>query len=125
MVPIDAMLIQQVLINLLENALRYTSAGSPLEIEATRANNQVILEVRDRGPGIGREDAERLFERFYRGSAQPSRDGGAGLGLTICRAIMQAHGGTIALEKPHSRRSDRPNHAAAGEPRRMNLRLGS
>jgi len=97
MVPIDAVLIQQVLVNLLENALRYTSDGSPLEIEATCTAEQVTLEVRDRGPGIREEEAERLFERFYRGEGQSPRDGGVGLGLTICRAIMGAHGGTIAL----------------------------
>jgi two-component system sensor histidine kinase KdpD len=97
MVPIDAVLIQQVLVNLLENALRYTSEGTPLEIEATCDAHQVTVEVRDRGPGIREEEAERLFERFYRGQPQSSRDGGVGLGLTICRAIVRAHGGTIAL----------------------------
>jgi len=97
MVPIDAVLIQQVLVNLLENALRYTSEGTPLEIEATCDAHHVTVEVRDRGPGIREEEAERLFERFYRGQPQSSRDGGVGLGLTICRAIVRAHGGTIAL----------------------------
>jgi two-component system sensor histidine kinase KdpD len=97
MVPIDAVLIQQVLVNLLENALRYTSDGTPLEIEASCTAAQVTLEVRDHGPGIREEEAERLFERFYRGEGQSPRDGGVGLGLTICRAIMRAHGGTIAI----------------------------
>jgi len=97
MVPIDAVLMQQVLVNLLENALRYTSDGTPLEIEATCTGTHVMLEVRDRGPGIREEEAERLFERFYRGEGQAPRDGGVGLGLTICRAIVHAHGGTIAL----------------------------
>jgi two-component system, OmpR family, sensor histidine kinase KdpD len=101
MVPIDAVLIQQVLVNLLENALRYTSDGTPLEIEATCTAAQVTVEVRDRGPGIREEEAERLFERFYRGEGQSPRDGGVGLGLTICRAIMRAHGGTIALVNRH------------------------
>jgi len=97
MVPIDAVLIQQVLVNLLENALRYTADGTPLEIEATSSADQVILEIRDRGPGIREEEAEQLFERFYRGHSHSPQDGGVGLGLTICRAIVQAHGGTIAL----------------------------
>jgi K+-sensing histidine kinase KdpD len=97
MVPIDAMLIQQVLVNLLENALRYTADGSPLEIEATSSADLVTVEVRDRGPGIREEEAEQLFERFYRGHSHSAQDGGVGLGLTICRAIVQAHGGTIAL----------------------------
>jgi len=97
MVPIDAVLIQQVLVNLLENALRYTLDGTPLEIEATCGAGQVTVEVRDRGPGIREEEAERLFERFYRGHLHSPQDGGVGLGLTICRAIVQAHGGSIAL----------------------------
>jgi two-component system sensor histidine kinase KdpD len=97
MVPIDAVLIQQVLVNLLENALRYSSAGTPLEIEASRAADHVVVEVRDRGPGIQEQEAERLFERFYRGHLQSGRDGGVGLGLTICRSIVRAHGGEIAL----------------------------
>lgn len=97
MVPIDAVLIQQVLVNLLENALRYSSAGTPLEIEASRAADHVVVEVRDRGSGIQEQEAERLFERFYRGHLQSGRDGGVGLGLTICRSIVRAHGGEIAL----------------------------
>ena len=97
MVPIDAVLIQQVLVNLLENAVRYTSEGTPLEIEASCTEERVTLEIRDRGPGIREEEAELIFERFYRGHSQSPRDGGVGLGLTICRAIVRAHGGTIAL----------------------------
>jgi two-component system sensor histidine kinase KdpD len=97
MVPMDHVLMQQVLVNLLENALRYTSERSPLEIEASREANLVAIEVRDRGPGIRDDEAERLFERFYRGSASTTRDGGVGLGLTVCRAIVDAHGGTITL----------------------------
>jgi len=97
MVPVDAMLIQQVLVNLLENALRYTSQGTAIEIEASRSSNQVVLEVRDRGPGIREEEADRLFERFYRGEGQSAHDGGVGLGLTICRAIVRAHDGKIEL----------------------------
>jgi two-component system sensor histidine kinase KdpD len=97
MVPMDAVLIQQVLVNLLENALRYTPEGTPVEVEATQSGDHVIVEVRDSGPGIREEEAELLFERFYRGSAPSSRDGGVGLGLSICRAIVEAHGGTITL----------------------------
>jgi len=97
MVPIDAMLIQQVLVNLLENALRYTSRGTAIEVEASCSSSRVVLEIRDRGPGIREEEAERLFERFYRGEGQSVHDGGVGLGLTICRAIVRAHDGKIEL----------------------------
>lgn len=97
MVPMDAVLIQQVLVNLLENAIRYSQEGSPLEIEVSEAPSHAVVEIRDRGPGIQSDEAERLFERFYRGAAHSSRDGGMGLGLAICRAIVQAHGGSIGL----------------------------
>lgn len=97
MVPMDAILIQQVLVNLLENAMNYTSEGSPVEVEATHAGDHVVVEVRDRGPGVLVSETERVFDRFYRGSKQSQRDGGIGLGLTICRAIVHAHGGTISL----------------------------
>jgi two-component system, OmpR family, sensor histidine kinase KdpD len=97
MVPMDAVLVEQVLVNLLENAIRYTPAGSPLELEASDANGVVTIELRDRGPGIQEAEKERLFERFHRGADPKPRDGGVGLGLTICRAIVEAHGGTIAI----------------------------
>jgi len=97
MVPMDAVLIQQVLVNILENALRYTPEGTPIEIEVSEAGPDVIVEVRDSGPGIRDEEADRIFERFYRGAAHSTRDGGMGLGLAICRAIILAHGGTIGL----------------------------
>jgi two-component system sensor histidine kinase KdpD len=97
MVPMDALLIQQVLVNLLENALRYTTDRSPLELEARLGGDHVAIEVRDRGPGIRSEEAELLFERFYRGESTTPRDGGVGLGLTICRAIVRAHGGDIDI----------------------------
>jgi two-component system sensor histidine kinase KdpD len=97
MVPMDAVLVRQVFVNLFENAVRYTPEGSPLEIEVTREGSSVAVEFRDLGPGIGGDDGDRLFERFYRGQAKKAGDGGAGLGLTICRAIVHAHGGTIAI----------------------------
>jgi two-component system sensor histidine kinase KdpD len=98
MVPMDAVLMRQVLVNILENALRYTPEQSPIELDAVASAISVTLEVRDRGPGILEEEADRLFDRFYRGSVSVARDGGVGLGLTICRAIVTAHGGTIRIE---------------------------
>ena len=93
MVFVDEVLIGQVLWNLLENAAKYTPPGSPLEIAAFEEDGAVILEVRDRGPGIPPGEEERIFEKFYRGKSEKVR--GAGLGLPICRAIVQAHHGTI------------------------------
>jgi two-component system sensor histidine kinase KdpD len=89
----DGMLLEQVLINLLENAERYGPPGSPIEVHASRNGDGAILEVCDRGRGFSAGEEKRVFEKFYR--AQPKEKGGAGIGLTICEAIVRAHGGTI------------------------------
>ncbi|CAG0946033.1 two-component system, OmpR family, sensor histidine kinase KdpD [Anaerolineae bacterium] len=92
LVPLDSVLIEQVLINLLENAIKYTPAGSPIEISANITDKQVLVQIADRGSGILPGDEERVFDKFYR--ARPD-GGGVGLGLTVCRGIVQAHGGKI------------------------------
>jgi len=97
LVPLDEVLIEQVLINLLENALKYTPAGSPLEVRAFASPGLVTIEVADRGPGLQAGDEERIFEKFYRGYSQGIQ--GAGLGLAICRSVIQAHGGRIWAER--------------------------
>jgi two-component system, OmpR family, sensor histidine kinase KdpD len=98
LVPIDAVLLEQVLINLLENAAKYTPEGSPIELSARAsgagASRQVTVEISDRGPGIPGGDLERVFEKFFR-LAREGRSGGAGLGLPICRGVVEAHGGRI------------------------------
>ena len=94
---IDGVLVAQVLSNLLENALKYTPAGSPIEIEAWAAGDEITVSVLDRGPGIKPGDEERVFEKFHRGVPEGAV-GGSGLGLTICRAIVEAHGGRIWAE---------------------------
>ncbi len=93
----DAVLIERVLVNLLENAGKYTPPDTPIEIKARAEGDSVVVRVNDEGPGLpsGREDA--MFEKFVRGKSE-SATPGVGLGLTICRAIMQAHGGTIRGE---------------------------
>jgi two-component system sensor histidine kinase KdpD len=96
-VAMDAVLVDQVLVNLLENVLRYTPAGSPLAIRVQVSDGEARLEVADRGPGIPVEDREKVFEKFYRGSSAKRNDGGSGLGLTICRAVARAHGGHIRI----------------------------
>jgi two-component system sensor histidine kinase KdpD len=95
LVPIDPVLIEQVLINLLENAGRYVPAGSPIEISARVEGDEVAIEVADRGPGLTPGDEERVFQKFYRGRSSEDGHHGAGLGLAICRAIVEAHGGQI------------------------------
>lgn len=93
LVPIDSVLIEQVLVNLLENAVKYTPPASPITLSAWIEDEAVIVEVADRGPGLPPGEEERIFDKFYR--VRPSAAGGAGLGLTICRAIVRAHGGRL------------------------------
>jgi two-component system sensor histidine kinase KdpD len=93
LVPMDDVLIEQVLLNLLDNVVKYTPAGTPIEIIATATDETLTVEVADRGPGLPAGDEEKVFEKFYR--ADRVAAGGAGLGLAICRGIVQAHGGRI------------------------------
>ncbi len=92
-VSVDDVLFGQVIANVLENSLKYTPAGTSIEIVAEAAGDTVTLEIRDRGPGLPEGDEHRIFEKFYRGKSEKVR--GAGLGLAICRAIVEAHRGTI------------------------------
>ncbi len=97
LVPFDSALIEQVLINLIENATKYTPPGSPIEVAARAREGTVEVEVNDRGPGVSPRDVERVFDKFYR--AHEGEGGGVGLGLTICRGIIAAHGGRIWVEE--------------------------
>jgi two-component system sensor histidine kinase KdpD len=96
-VPLDPVLMEQVLVNLLDNAMKFSPAGSPLEIGSRATPGQAILTITDRGLGLESGEEERIFEKLYRGS-RSSTAPGAGLGLAICRGIIQAHGGTIKAE---------------------------
>lgn len=91
---LDAVLVERVLVNLLENAGKYTPAGSAIHITARVRSDTVVLSLEDRGPGLPKGREERIFEKFERGQRE-SATPGVGLGLAICRAIVQAHGGTI------------------------------
>jgi two-component system sensor histidine kinase KdpD len=97
LVRVDASLVHQLFTNLLENALRYTPANSQIEIGARCTSANVLVRVADDGPGIPEAFREKVFERFQRGANASKLDGGVGLGLTICRAIVRAHGGRIAI----------------------------
>jgi K+-sensing histidine kinase KdpD len=94
LVPVDEILLEQVFVNLLENAARHTPPGTPIEIGAEAQPGEVLVSVADRGPGVppGQEDA--VFHKFHRGGT----GSGVGLGLTICRGIITAHGGRIWVE---------------------------
>lgn len=97
LVDLDVRLFEQALLNVLDNALRYSPAGSPISIDTQRLDGQVQIRVVDSGVGVDAADRELVFEKFRRGSNAPRSDGGVGLGLTICRAILRAHGGEITM----------------------------
>ncbi len=93
LVLLDPVLFEQLFLNLLENADKYTPPGSPIEITARVTGDHVLIDVADHGPGIPAGAEDRVFEKFFRG---PHVSGlGAGLGLPICKGIAEAHGGTI------------------------------
>jgi two-component system sensor histidine kinase KdpD len=102
LVPMDFVLMAQVLVNLLDNALKYSLPGTPISVEAhvsaqpggADGSGVMELTVADRGEGIPPEDLERIFDKFYR-VHRPESVGGTGLGLAICKAIVEAHGGRI------------------------------
>jgi len=95
LVSFDPLLIEQTVTNLLENAIKYTPSTSSIDIAASITDGSVLVEVADNGPGINPGEEERIFDKFVRGS---SATGGIGLGLTICKAIITAHGGRIWVE---------------------------
>src|SRR5256712_3116955 len=97
LVPLDSVLIEQVLINVLDNAIKYTPHGSPLSLSAWTTDGAVTVEVADQGPGLPPGEEQRVFEKFYR-AQRPGESSGAGLGLTICPGIIEAHGGHMWAE---------------------------
>jgi len=96
LVSVDAILLEQVFVNLLENAAKYTPTGSALDLTARIADGALAVAITDNGPGIPPGSETRVFEKFYR--AQHTGAPGAGLGLAICLGIAQAHGGTLLAE---------------------------
>jgi len=96
LILVDGVLLEQVVINLVENAVKYTPPRSTIDLSASASDREVVLEVADRGRGIPAGEESRIFDKFYRGRS--AREGGVGLGLTICRGIVEAHGGRIWVE---------------------------
>ncbi|MEN8246899.1 MAG: ATP-binding protein [Thermodesulfobacteriota bacterium] len=96
---IDETLMEHALINLIDNAVKYSNENRPVHVEATTENEAVIISIRDHGPGISKKHLPRLFERFYRVDKARSRDmGGTGLGLSIVKHIVNTHGGSITVD---------------------------
>ncbi|HEX4824783.1 MAG TPA: sensor histidine kinase KdpD [Candidatus Polarisedimenticolaceae bacterium] len=93
LLPVDPVLVEQVLMNLIDNAIKHTPAGSPIDVFVTGDADRIMIEVADRGPGLAPGSEEQVFQKFHRGAAPGIP--GVGLGLAICRGIVEAHGGTI------------------------------
>ncbi len=94
LVQLDAALIEQVFVNVIENALKYTAEGSQIQITAQAESDVINIRIADDGPGFPSQMESRVFDKFYRGHEQDSH-GGVGLGLTLAKAIIEAHGGSI------------------------------
>ena len=97
LVPMDFVLMTQVLLNLVDNALKYSPAAASIEVSAKVKGEFLEIEVADHGPGLPEEDLQRVFDKFYR-VHRPEGVSGTGLGLSICKGIVEAHGGLIRAE---------------------------
>lgn len=97
MVTGDRDLLQQAVVNLLDNALKFSTSGTSIELVAQRVNHMVLIVVADHGPGIAEKDRSRATERFFRGETARNTSG-SGLGLALVAAVVQLHNGTISLE---------------------------
>jgi len=96
-VPMDAVRIREVLSQLLDNAVKYCPPGTPIVISSEVSNRHLVTSVADRGPGIDSFEQALIFDKFYRGRDQRYRVPGTGMGLAICKAIVEAHGGTLGV----------------------------
>src|SRR5581483_7360992 len=90
--------IRQLLLNLLENAAKYSPPGTPIRVEGHMQGGAITVSVVDHGPGLSAEQASHVFDKFYRVDSGPARaTEGTGLGLAICRGVVEAHGGEISV----------------------------
>ncbi len=96
-IPLDFVLMMRVFVNIIDNAVKYSSVGTAIEITAQTLHNKVKIDIRDQGIGIPKEDLVKIFDKFYR-AFKPRQVSGTGLGLSICKGIVEAHGGRIFAE---------------------------
>lgn len=120
---IDAVLIEQVLTNLIENAIKYTPAGSPIDISAELLPTALKITVSDYGFGIAKGMEEKIFDKFYRLESE-TRQNGVGVGLTLCRTIIEAHGGTIHAANCSEKGASFIIHLPLHEPPQINWQEG-
>ena len=95
-VPIDDLLIRQLLMNLLDNATKFSPEGTPVSLSVRQQEESLIVEVADRGPGLPPGEEHQIFDKFYRGTGTVRS--GSGIGLAICRGVVELHGGRITAE---------------------------
>ena len=110
----DSMRLKQVIVNLVDNAIKYTSEGGKIEVTLQAQDDQAALSVADTGIGIPAESLPFVFDRFYRADKARSREsGGTGLGLAIVKAICTAHNGVVSVESSESKGSTFPKYNVA------------
>lgn len=97
-IEVDSVMIQEVILNLVENAIKYTPDGGQIQVQTQEVDDKVIFSVKDNGPGISKADQEHIFEKFFRGQAQLSPIKGTGLGLFLVKYFVELHGGEVFLE---------------------------
>ena len=112
LLALDFVLMEQVFVNILDNAVKYSPAGTQIRISARRRDALVAIEVADEGIGVPPADLERIFESFYRTQRADRQSAGTGLGLYICRGIVEAHGGQISARTS----GDRNRNGNRGQP---------
>lgn len=98
LIELDAMLIHEVILNLVDNAIKYTPEGGRVKVSTREVDDQVILMVEDTGPGISTEEQSRIFEKFYRGELGKMQPKGSGLGLYLVKYFVELHKGKVLLE---------------------------
>jgi two-component system sensor histidine kinase KdpD len=95
MLHLDLFLMEHALVNILENAAKYSEKGTPIKLSAAMLGREIVLEIQDRGAGIATGELELIFNQFYRADVHDAKPAGTGLGLAICRSFVEANGGRI------------------------------